>query len=152
MECYNCGATLTKEGFCPDCGSDVRVYKKIMHTANAYYNEGLYRAEVRDLTGAIESLKSCLRYNKNHKDARNLLGLAYFEMGETVEALSQWVISKNLNPKDNVAGKYLDAVQKNPARLEAVNVTIKKYNQALLYCKQNRIFAQTYSKCLTICL
>lgn len=137
MECYNCGATLTKEGFCPDCGSDVRVYKKIMHTANAYYNEGLYRAEVRDLTGAIESLKSCLRYNKNHKDARNLLGLAYFEMGETVEALSQWVISKNLNPKDNVAGKYLDAVQKNPARLEAVNVTIKKYNQALLYCKQN---------------
>ena len=137
MECYNCGATLTKEGFCPDCGSDVRVYKKIMHTANAYYNEGLYRAEVRDLTGAIASLKNCLRYNKNHKDARNLLGLAYFEMGETVEALSQWVISKNLNPKDNVAGKYLNEVQKNPAKLESVNLTIKKYNQALLYCKQN---------------
>ena len=137
MECYNCGATLTKEGFCPDCGSDVRVYKKIMHTANAYYNEGLYRAEVRDLTGAIESLKMSLRYNKNQKDARNLLGLAYFEMGETVEALSQWVISKNLNPKDNVAGKYLNEVQKNPARLESVNLKIKKYNQALLYCRQD---------------
>jgi len=28
-------------------------------------------------------------------------------------------------------------VQKNPAQLETVNQTIKKYNQALLYCRQN---------------
>lgn len=137
MECYNCGAELTKDDFCPDCGIDVSVYKVIVRTANAYYNEGLSRASIRDLTGAAEYLRACLRYNKNHTEARNLLGLIYFEMGETVEALSQWVISKSLQPRDNIAGKYLDEVQKNPAKLEAVNLTIKKYNQALLYCKQN---------------
>ena len=137
MECYNCGAELTKEDFCPDCGIDVSVYKKIIRTANLCYNEGLARAFIRDLTGAAEYLKACLRYNKNHKEARNLLGLIYFEMGETVEALSQWVISKNLHPRDNIAARYLDEVQKNPAKLEAVNLTIKKYNQALTYCRQN---------------
>lgn len=137
MECYNCGAELTKDDFCPDCGIDVSVYKVIVRTANAYYNEGLSRASIRDLTGAAEYLRASLRYNKNHTEARNLLGLIYFEMGETVEALSQWVISKSLQPRDNIAGKYLDEVQKNPAKLEAVNLTIKKYNQALLYCRQN---------------
>ena len=119
MECYNCGAELTKEDFCPDCGIDVSVYKKIIRTANLCYNEGLARASIRDLTGAAECLKACLRYNKNHKEARNLLGLIYFEMGETVEALSQWVISKNLHPRDDIAARYLDEVQKNPAKLEA---------------------------------
>lgn len=137
MECYNCGAELTKEDFCPDCGIDVSVYKKIIRTANLCYNEGLARASIRDLTGAAEYLKACLRYNKNHKEARNLLGLIYFEMGETVEALSQWVISKNLHPRDNIVARYLDEVQKNPAKLETVNLTIKKYNQALTYCRQN---------------
>lgn len=137
MKCYNCETDLTNDDFCPGCGIDVKVYKKIIKIANAFYNEGLAKAGVRDLTGAIESLCVCLRYNKNHKDARNLLGLAYFEIGDTVAALSQWVISKNLHPRDNMASRYLDEVQKNPARLEAVNLTIKKYNQALLYCKQN---------------
>ena len=52
-------------------------------------------------------------------------------------ALTEWVISKNYQPKDNLASRYLDEVQKNQARLDSVNQTIKKYNQALLYCKQN---------------
>lgn len=47
------------------------------------------------------------------------------------------MISKNYQPKDNLASRYLDEVQKNQARLDSVNQTIKKYNQALLYCKQN---------------
>ena len=41
--------------------------------------------------------------NKYNINARNLLGLIYCEMGEVVEALSQWVMSKNLAPDDNVA-------------------------------------------------
>ena len=35
------------------------------------------------------------------------------------------------------AGEYLDEIQKNRARLESINQTIKKYNQALLYCHQD---------------
>lgn len=32
-------------------------------------------------------------------NARNLLGLVYFEMGESVKALSEWVISKSLQER-----------------------------------------------------
>lgn len=51
------------------------------------------------MSGAIVSLTECLKLNKFNIDARNLLGLVYFEMGETVDALSEWVISKNLKPE-----------------------------------------------------
>ena len=137
MKCYNCGAELTGDNRCPNCGIDVKVYKKIVMTSNYYYNQGLERSSVRDLSGAIESLKKSLRFDKTNIQARNLLGLVLFETGEAVSAMGEWVISKSLQPKDNDAGRYLDAVQKNPAQLETVNQTIKKYNQALLYCRQN---------------
>ena len=106
-------------------------------SSNACYNEALQRASVRDLSGAIDSLKRSLRFNKLNIDARNLLGLIYYEMGEVVEALTEWVISKNYQPKDNAASRYLNEIQKNQAKLDSINQTIKKYNQALLYCKQN---------------
>lgn len=122
---------------CQNCGTNVKVYKKILMASNAYYNDALEKASVRDLSGAIESLKISLRFYKLNIDARNLLGLVYYEMGEVVTALTEWVISKNYQPKDNLASRYLDEVQKNQARLDSVNQTIKKYNQALLYCKQN---------------
>ena len=137
MRCYNCGAELGKGDNCQNCGTNVKVYKKILMASNAYYNDALEKAGVRDLSGAIESLKISLRFYKLNIDARNLLGLVYYEMGEVVTALTEWVISKNYQPKDNLASRYLDEVQKNQARLDSVNQTIKKYNQALLYCKQN---------------
>lgn len=98
---------------------------------------GIERASVRNLSGAIESLKKSLQLNKMHMDARNLLGLVYFEMGETVAALSEWVISKNYQSRGNVASQYLKEIQSNSGKLETINQTIKKYNQALLYCRQN---------------
>ena len=137
MKCYHCGAELNRESFCPNCGIDVKIYKKIVHTSNDYYNQGLERAGVRDLSGAVESLKKSLRFQKGNIQARNLLGLVLFEMGETVAALGEWVISKNIQPEHNTAERYLDAIQKNPTQLETINQTIKKYNQALLYCRQN---------------
>lgn len=137
MECYNCDAKLGKENICPNCGINVKTYKRIMRASNACYNDALAKAEVRDLSGATEALRTSLKFNKLNTDARNLLGLIYFEMGEVVEALTEWVISKNYQPADNRAGYYLDEVQNNRASLESINQTIKKYNQALLYCKQD---------------
>lgn len=136
MECPKCSATLSEKDFCTGCGEDVRVYKKIIRRSNAYYNDGLSKAKVRDLSGAIESLRRSLKYNKKNTMARNLLGLVYFESGEVVEALSQWVISKNFQPEKNIADDYIKEVQDNPGRLETINQTIKKFNQALVYCKQ----------------
>lgn len=134
MNCYNCGCRLSEQDFCTGCGANVKLYKKIMMVSNRYYNEGLEKAEVRDLSGAIICLRQSLKFNKGNIDARNLLGLVYFETGEVVAALSEWVISKNMCPERNIADTYLDMIQNNPTRLDTANQTIKKYNQALASC------------------
>ncbi len=137
MFCYNCGCHLSEHDYCTSCGADVALYKKIMILSNLFYNEGLAKAEFRDLTGAVTSLRQSLKFNKNNIEARNLLGLVYFEMGETVAALSEWVISKNTRPEKNIADDYINMIQASASRLDAINQTIKKYNQALVYCKQD---------------
>ena len=137
MICYRCGCNLTEHDFCTNCGVDVSSYKIVVSASNIFYNEGLEKAKVRDLSGAVASLRQCLKLNKNHVDARNLLGLVYFEMGESILALNEWVISKNLRSKKNLAGEYLKLIQNNPGKLDALNATIKKYNQALTYCYQD---------------
>ena len=105
--------------------------------ANCYYNLGLERARLRDLSGAAELLKKALHYDKYQKEARNLLGLIFFEMGEVADALVQWVISMNLLPEDNIADYYLDEIQRKPAILRICSDNVKRYNQALLYMKRN---------------
>ncbi|MCI6714848.1 MAG: tetratricopeptide repeat protein [Lachnospiraceae bacterium] len=139
MICYQCGCNLSEHDFCTNCGADVALYKKIIYISNRFYNEGLERANVRDLTGAIASLRQSLKFNKNNVEARNLLGLVYFETGEVVAALSEWVISKNLRPRKNIADDYIDMIQTNQNRLDIINQTIKKYNQALTYCNQDSL-------------
>ena len=106
--------------------------RKIRLISNSFYNAGLERAKRRDLTGAVEYLKKCLNLNKYHIDARNLLGLIYYEMGEVSEALVQWVISMNFREQDNRADYYLDQIQRKQDRLDQASATIQKYNQALL--------------------
>ncbi|MCM1091246.1 MAG: tetratricopeptide repeat protein [Muribaculum sp.] len=138
MFCYHCGAQLSEQhDFCTACGADVYLYKKIMYVSNRFYNEGLEKANVRDLTGAVTSLRQSLKFNKNNIEARNLLGLVYFEIGEVVAAMSEWVISKNLRMERNIADDYIDMLQSNATRLDSINQTIKKYNQAYAYCLQD---------------
>ena len=139
MICFNCGCRLTEKDFCTGCGVDVKKYKKIIHSSNRFYNDGLEKASVRDLSGAIVSLRQCLKLNKNNIDARNLLGLIYFERGEVVAALSEWVISKNIRSEKNIADDYINMIQNNPGRLDTFNQTIKKYNLALNYCHQDSL-------------
>ena len=137
MICYRCNHEAGDAPVCPVCGTNLNVFLKVKHLSNLYYNDGLQKAEVRNLSGAIISLKKSLKFNKYNIDARNLLGLVYYEMGEVVDALSEWVISKSYQQDDNIAGRYLDELRQNRAQLDAINQTIKKYNQALLYCKQD---------------
>ncbi|MCM1102623.1 MAG: tetratricopeptide repeat protein [Clostridium sp.] len=139
MECYNCGCLLTENEFCTNCGADVRVYKKIISASNRYYNIGLERAGVRDLSGAAESLRQCLKLNKNHVEARNLLGLIYYETGEVVSALNEWVMSKNIKPLKNIADDYIEDIRSNPTQLDTLTQAVKKYNQALNYCMQDSV-------------
>ena len=103
MNCYKCGCPLSEKDFCTGCGADVGTYKSLIFLSNQYYNEGLERAKVRDLTGAKEKLRQCLKLNKVNTQARNLLGLVYFELGELVEALTEWVISTTYQQEKNIA-------------------------------------------------
>ena len=137
MNCIKCGAPVPNNHICSGCGVDISFYKKAYNTANYYYNCGLEKAQVRDLSGAIEDLKIALKYKKELTDARNLLGLVYYEMGEVVSALSEWVLSLHFQPEENIAKEYVEYIQNNPTRLENVNQVVKKYNQTLTYAKQN---------------
>lgn len=137
MNCIYCGTPLSSIDYCTGCGADVTIQKRTVRISNLLYNEGLEKATVRDLSGAISCLKRSLKFNKENVDARNLLGLVYYETGEVVSALSEWVISKNTVSENNAADVYISKLQANKNKLEMINQTIRKYNQALTYCKQD---------------
>lgn len=137
MICPNCGSNMSdKKKRCERCGTDMTLYRRVYRASNQYYNNGLARVKVRDLSGAVTALKSSLQLNKMNTNARNLLGLIYYEMGETVAALSEWVISRHFQPADNDAEEYINKVQSNPTKLDSLNQAIKRYNTALHLAKQ----------------
>ncbi len=138
MNCINCGAFLTDTDldYCPHCGANVLIQKKVDYLSKLYYNQGLEKASIRDLSGAISCLKQSLAYDKRNIRARNLLGLVYFETGEVVAALSEWVISKNIQKNRNLASEYIAKLQANQNKLETINESIKKYNNALAMCRE----------------
>ena len=137
MNCMNCGAFLADKDldYCPHCGCNVLIQKKVEYLSKLYYNQVLEKASIRDLSGAVNCLKQSLTFNKRNIQARNLLGLVYFETGEVVAALSEWVISKNLQPTRNIANEYINRLQANSNKLDAINETIRKYNNALALCR-----------------
>lgn len=138
MNCPKCGHEINRRRkHCEICGQDVSGYGQLVRNSNAYYNRGLERAKVRDLSGAIDMLKRSLEINKENTNARNLLGLVYFEMGEVVAALSEWVISQNFQPVDNDAEYFLKKVQSDTVAFDGMNQTIKKFNIALMNAKRH---------------
>ena len=54
------------------------IYTRIVYKSNALYNEGLKKAQVRDLSGAIVSLRGALSLNKKNTNARNFAILFIF--------------------------------------------------------------------------
>ena len=60
--------------------------RKNQQIANSFYNLGLEKSRIRDLSGAAQCLKKSLHFNKYQTDARNLLGLIYYENGEVADA------------------------------------------------------------------
>ena len=94
-------------------------YNKIIRLSNTFYNDGLKKAKIRDLSGAITSLKKSLQYNRANIAARNLLGLVYYGRGDVVEALVEWILSKNIQSHDNIANYYILKVRETPGELES---------------------------------
>ena len=137
MKCVRCGHNTGNDGFCTSCGFDNKHIKKAHNTANYYYNLGLEKAGIRDLSGAATLLEKALTYNKAHKDARNLLGLVWYEMGEAGKAYIQWKISSQLvTIEENLANLYIRQMEEHPAVFESINESAKKFNLAISYAKQ----------------
>lgn len=111
--------------------------KKNRQIANAYYNLGLSKARQRDMGGAIRALKKSLQFDKYQINARNLLGLIYNEIGEVGAALTQWIISLNLQEENNLAEEYLTRIQAARGYLEVADQAVRKYNQALIYAQND---------------
>ncbi len=112
---------------------------KLKGLSNYYYNEGLNRARVHNITGAIESLQKSLDYYKGNIEARNLLGLCYYQVGESVHAMKEWVISVNFQQENNIAANYISDLKPEMTRTGRLNQCIKKYNQALIYANQGSL-------------
>ncbi len=137
MKCLKCGHKVKVQGPCPSCGFNNKHIDKALNTANYFYNAGLEKAQLLDLSGAKELLKKALYFNKGHIEARNLLGLVYYETGEGGRAYEQWLTSSRLDSSEtNLAVNYVKRMKEHPAVFESINETAKKYNQALSYAKQ----------------
>ena len=75
MNCMNCGAFLADKDldYCPNCGCNVLIQKKVDYLSKFYYNQGLEKASIRDLSGAINCLKQSLTYDKRNIHLTQLL-------------------------------------------------------------------------------
>lgn len=111
--------------------------QKLIYQSNYWYNDGLKKAKIHDLSGAQASLRRSLQYNRENVAARNLLGLVYYGKGEVAEALVEWIISKNFKSHENIANYYIKKVQEASSELDVINQAVRKYNQCLAYCEQN---------------
>ena len=103
---------------------------KLAYQSNYWYNDGLAKAQVRDMSGAITSLKKSLQYNRANLAARNLLGLVYYGRGDVIEALVEWILSKNFQPKDNIASYFISRRRRENWKRSTrqSNDTIKVWN------------------------
>jgi len=115
---------------------DTVLYAGTVRLSDKLYNKGLSKLNNGDLTQGIELLSRSVSVNKNNVDARNLLGLALFEIGYVGDALKHWVVSQSIKKTDNLAATYIEEARRNSRALEALNDAVAKYNQALIYIKQ----------------
>ena len=138
MYCYRCNGTLDLgRDTCGKCGTDIRIYKKIVYASNRAYNSALVKANSRNLSGAREDLRQSLYLYKKNIMARNLLGLVEYALGEPAEALKQWVIAKNLASDNRDADRYISAMRRSSKEMDSEGHGIKKLNQALSYARND---------------
>jgi len=102
---------------CPRCQFNIFLYRKLKAISLRLYNKGLEQANNRELTNAIGSLSKAVEFDKTNINARNLLGLVYYEIGEFGQALAEWVISTHFQKEDNIALDYIKRIQRSGRKL-----------------------------------
>jgi len=115
---------------------DQVIFRRASRLSAKLYNQGLAKLSASDFTHGIEALTKSIAIDKGNIKARNLLGLALFEIGRVGDAITHWVISSSLESEDNQADDYLERVKKNSRTLEKLNDAINMYNLALGHIRQ----------------
>ncbi len=136
MRCPICGIIIENNHICPNCNENAYVLNKIFNISVRLYNEALQKANKKDFYNAISLIEKSLYFNKNNTEARNLLGLLYYQTGRLGDAVKQWVLSSNINHnKDNKAFYYLEVFNKDIRKFEKLDDAVRLYNQAISYLK-----------------
>ena len=135
-KCPNCGYKIASGNICPACGEDVVLKAKAVNISVRLYNQGLEMAKNKDLSGAVETLKNSILFDKTNINARNVLGLVYYEMGQMADALVQWIVSQSMKSDKNPAAEYLQIYEENTRSSEKMEDSVSLYNEALSYVKQ----------------
>ena len=105
--------------------------REFRQISNRFYNLAVDRANMRDLYGATLLLKKSLSFNAKNTNARNLLGLIFYEEGAVTEAIVQWLVSRDLFKSDlNPANILIKKVQDDKDTDSAFQ-SVKLYNQAI---------------------
>lgn len=107
----------------------------VARLADLHYNRGLAAATDRDMTAAVTELSTALTIRRDHTQARDLLGLVYYETGQAARALEQWIISRELDPAGELSARYIDDMQHDAGRLRAMESALVRYNRALHSCR-----------------
>lgn len=113
--------------------------KQLKRLSDVYYTKALSLAKNRDLTKAIKLLEISIEYNKSNIDARNLLGLIYFELGEVSQALVAWILSINIDADNDLAQYYIQKLQVGINKRQIYEKNIKKYNEALYHVNNDNM-------------
>ncbi len=108
---------------------------KIKNLSKKLVIEAHKKAELRDISGAIELLKNAIRLDASNIDAFNMLGLCYYETGEMSSAIKNWVISQSKKGEDNLAVDYLEKMRESKTYLSNIDESIAKYNKSLEYAR-----------------
>lgn len=137
MKCPNCGFSFTHGNLCPHCGVDIIIFEKTRLSSLRLYNKGLALANASCLCRAIVTLEQSLLFDKNNIEARNLIGLLYYEVGHIGDALKHWIISTSIKEKENIAFSYMEKLQSNARFIDKMNDAILYYNKALVYLQQD---------------
>jgi Tfp pilus assembly protein PilF len=112
----------------PKCGSEKAVF-----ISKALYNKGLKKIKERNITEGVKFLKKSLLFNKKNTRSRNLLALAYVEIGLIANAALELKLAVALDPSDLDAPRFLAECER---RMEDYSEAVKVFNQSIVYLRQ----------------
>ena len=67
------------------------------------------------------------------------MGLCYYERGDVVEGVSQWIISRKFKSENNRAIEYIEYIESDSSKFNEYTAMVRKYNEVLEYAHQGSI-------------